>query len=112
MSHIGLYRDIHYLSSDEDNRVKRASRDNPMTLGEDEYFACGDNSPFSADSRMWEMPGLSNNDEPYPAGVVPKDYLVGKAFFVHWPGGYRWKEEPIRWIPFPDGMKMIYGGKD
>ncbi|MHC5182845.1 MAG: signal peptidase I [Planctomycetota bacterium] len=112
LAHIGLYRDIYYLSSDEDNRVQHASRDNPMTLEEDEFFACGDNSPFSADSRLWTKPGLANNDKSYPAGVVPKDYLVGKAFFVHWPGGYRLKEEPIRWIPFPDGMKLIYGGKD
>lgn len=112
LMHIGLYRDIYYLSIDEDNRVQRASRDNPMILGDDEFFACGDNSPFSADSRMWTKPGLANNGKRYPAGVVPKDYLVGKAFFVHWPGGYRLKEEPIRWIPFPDGMKLIYGGKD
>ena len=112
LAHVGLYRDIYYLSSDEDNRVQHASRDNPMTLEDDEFFACGDNSPFSADSRLWTKPGLANNDKSYPAGVVPKDYLVGKAFFVHWPGGYRLKEEPIRWIPFPDGMKLIYGGKD
>jgi signal peptidase I len=112
LTHIGLYRDIYYLSSDEDNRVQRASRDHPMVLKDDEFFACGDNSPFSADSRLWTKPGLANNDNSYPAGVVPMDYLVGKAFFVHWPGGYRLKEEPIRWIPFPDGMKLIYGGKD
>ena len=112
LTHIALYRDIYYLSSDEDNRVQRASRNHPMVLEEDEFFACGDNSPFSADSRLWTKPGLANNDRTYPAGVVPKDYLVGKAFFVHWPGGYRLKEEPIRWIPFPDGMKLIYGGKD
>ncbi|MHC4770237.1 MAG: signal peptidase I [Planctomycetota bacterium] len=92
LSHIGLYRDIYYLSSDEDNRVQRASRNHPMVLEKDEFFACGDNSPFSADSRLWTKPGLGNNDRTYPAGVVPKDYLVGKAFFVHWPGGYRGKD--------------------
>jgi signal peptidase I len=112
LKHLGLHRDIYYLSTDEDNRVKRASRQNPVTLNDDEYFACGDNSPFSADSRMWTEPGLANNDSFYASGVVPKDYLVGKAFFVHWPGGYRLKQEPIRWIPFPDGMKLIYGGKN
>jgi signal peptidase I len=112
LSHIGLYRDIHYLSSDDTSSVLRASQDHPMCLGEDEYFACGDNSPYSLDSRMWKAKGLQNNGGSYPAGVVPKDYLVGKAFFVHWPGGYRLKEEPIRWIPFPDGMKLIYGGKE
>lgn len=115
LSHIALYRDIHYLSDDAghpDFRALRATENKPMELGEDEYFACGDNSPYSADSRLWDKRGLKNGEGSYPAGVVPKDYLIGKAFFVHWPGGYRLKEEPIRWIPFPDGMKLIYGGKD
>lgn len=111
LEHTGVYRDIYYLSSDESNGVLRASRDNPMTLGDEEYFACGDNSPYSADSRMWDKEGLANNGKSYTAGVVPKDYLVGKAMFVHWPGGYRLKQEPIRWIPFPDGMKAIFGGE-
>ncbi len=115
LTHIGLYRDIHYLSDDSSHpnfHALRATESKPMQLGKNEYFACGDNSPYSADSRLWDKKGLKNGEGSYPAGVVPKDYLVGKAFFVHWPGGYRLKEEPIRWIPFPDGMKLIYGGKD
>lgn len=115
LTHIALYRDIHYLSDDlADPRYNtlRATESDPMELRDDEFFACGDNSPASSDSRLWKTEGLGNNGKSYPAGVVPRDYLVGKAFFVHWPGGYRLKEEPIRWIPFPDGMKLIYGGKD
>lgn len=112
LSHIGLYRDIHYIGNPEVMDVKRATRDNPMVLQADEYFACGDNSPFSADSRIWAGDGLGNNGTTYPAGVVPKDYLVGKGIIVHWPGGYRLGKEPIRWIPNIDGMKIIYGGKD
>ncbi len=107
LTHIGLYRDIHYISEN----IRRATKDNPMILRKDEYFACGDNSPFSLDSRLWDREGKANpGQDSYPAGVVPKDYLVGKAFFVHWPGGYRLMKEPIRWIPFADGMKIIYGG--
>ena len=112
LTHIGLYRDIHYLSTDDDRRVQRASRNTPMILNDDEFFACGDNSPFSADSRIWDSEGSGNNGKTYPAGVVPKDYLVGKGIVVHWPGGYRLKTEPLRWIPFVDGLKVIYGGKD
>ncbi|MBC8377823.1 MAG: signal peptidase I [Planctomycetes bacterium] len=108
LSHIGLYRDIHYISEN----VRRASRDKPVTLNTDEYFACGDNSPYSSDSRLWDREGMGNNGQRYPAGVVPKDYLVGKGIVVHWPGGYRLKQEPLRWIPFVDGFKVIYGGKD
>lgn len=114
LEHINVCRDIHYLSDDANHpnfHILRATRSKPMVLGEDEYFACGDNSPYSLDSRLWKSEGLKNNEGSYPAGVVPKDYLVGKAMFVHWPGGYRINKEPIRWIPYPDGMKPIYGGK-
>ena len=111
LAHVELYRDIYYLSGDDTPQVLRASLDSPMHLEDDEFFACGDNSPYSSDSRMWNKDGLANNGKSFSAGVVPKDYLVGKAFFVHWPGGYRLKQEPIRWIPYPDGMKIIYGGE-
>lgn len=40
-------------------------------LGTGEYFALGDNSFASADSRMW--------------GVVPYKNIVGRGFFVYWP---------------------------
>lgn len=111
LSHIGLFRDIHYVGQTDD-RVLRGTPDNPMVLRTDQYFACGDNSPYSADSRIWESEGLGNNGRTYPAGVVPKEYLVGKGLVVHWPGGYRLGKEPIRWIPNVDDMKVIYGGKD
>lgn len=103
--HIGIYRDIHYIDG------YRATEDSPLTLGDDEFFACGDNSPASADSRLWKEPGIGNNGLTYPAGIVPREYLVGKAVFVHWPGGWRLRQEPLRWIPGPDGMKWIYGGR-
>lgn len=123
LTHVALYRDIHYLSTHyapvrTNQGVQfrpfnvRASQEVPMVLKEDEYFACGDNSPASADSRLWQIEGYGNNGLRYPIGVVPKDYMVGKAMVVHWPGGYRLKNEPIRWIPFADGFKVIYGGKN
>ena len=40
-------------------------------LGSREYFALGDNSFASADSRMW--------------GIVPYKNIVGRGFFVYWP---------------------------
>ena len=108
LAHIELYRDIHYLS--EGRGILRAGPDDPFTLHEDEFFVCGDNSPFSADARMWDRPGLKNGGGTYRTGVVPRDYMVGKAFFVHWPGGYEAIPGFIRFIPFADGMKIIYGG--
>ncbi len=43
----------------------------PITLGDDEYYALGDNRGNSSDSRNH--------------GVLPGDSLIGKAWFTYWP---------------------------
>ncbi|MEE2781677.1 MAG: signal peptidase I [Planctomycetota bacterium] len=45
--------------------------------GNDQFFALGDNSPQSKDSRLWE----TRNTGYY----VERDLLIGKALFVYWP---------------------------
>lgn len=40
------------------------------------YFALGDNSYFSSDSRFW--------------GSVPEKNVAGRGFFVYWPFTHRW----------------------
>lgn len=51
-------------------------------LGPDEFLALGDNSPRSADSRLWK--NTRRAEHPH---AVPRSALVGKAFFVYWPHG-------------------------
>ena len=46
------------------------------TLAPDEYFAMGDNTGNSRDSRYW--------------GPVARDNLVGPACMIYWPFGKRW----------------------
>lgn len=51
-------------------------------LDKGQYFAMGDNSSHSEDSRLW---GDSYNGVPY---YVDESLLIGKAYFVFWPHAY------------------------
>jgi signal peptidase I len=119
--HIQLMRDIHYISeptylTNPKYGVMRAFEGSPLELRSDEFFVCGDNSPNSYDARLWREPTKANPGQSYRQGIVPRDYLVGKAFFIHFPGNWRFEKESWRKIPYldgapePDGIKIIYGG--
>ncbi len=116
LSHIAIFRDIHYLEVMAVNGYKkgRATRDFPFVLDEDQFFVLGDNSPNSEDGRWWSADGIANKGlPPYRMGVVPRDYLVGKAMFVYWPSGFRPVEKfPFGIIPNIGKMRFIYGGSD
>ena len=68
----------------------------PILLRDDEYFMLGDNSAASKDSRLWDNWGshLIDRGDRFQIGTVPRDQLIGKAFFVYWPMGHR-----IEWLP-------------
>jgi signal peptidase I len=104
--HTAVFRDIYYLSD-----VLRPRYQEPFTVGEDEYFVCGDNSPESYDSRMWGSEGKGNNNIVYRKGVVPRDYLMGKAFFLYWGDAFKPFENMLPLVPNFSEMKVIYGGK-
>jgi len=51
-------------------------------LSSDEFFVMGDNSPRSQDSRLWP-----NRRHAVNRHAVPRQALLGKAFFIYWPHG-------------------------
>ena len=113
LSHIGIFRDVHYTARKFANSgdFGRAIEGNPLTLRKDEFFVLGDNSPNSEDGRWWEQAGRGNNNIFYRKGIVPRDYLVGKAMLVYWPGGFKpFAKFPIAVIPNVGRMRFIYGG--
>lgn len=63
---ISIFRDVYYT-----NAGKWGTTQGPVELGEKDYFALGDNSRNSNDSRFWKS--------------VPENSLVGEAFMVFWP---------------------------
>ncbi len=112
ISHVAVFRDIHYTS--ETNGYSGRAIEEPFILGEDEYFVLGDNSPNSEDCRWWRNGGIANPGlPPYRAGIVPRDYLVGRALFVYWPSGFRpFDKFPFGIIPNVGQMRFIYGGSN
>ncbi|MFG0286248.1 MAG: signal peptidase I [Phycisphaerales bacterium JB039] len=85
---VAVDRDIYYQpgSGNRPDPLRAAHpRNRLVILNQDQFFTCGDNSPASSDGRMWEEvdPWVAQVD-PTP-GVVPRDLLVGRAFFVYFP---------------------------
>jgi hypothetical protein len=104
---VALDRDIHYRA---DSMVVNSRRMGParathptttMNLKAEQYFVCGDNSPASLDARRWEAsnPWVAQIDP--TEGVVPGDLMIGKAFFVYFPGMKR-----NAFFPVPDTGQM------
>lgn len=74
-----------------------------LTLGPDEFFCCGDNSPASLDGRLWDDPDPWVGQIDPKAGIVPRDLLIGRAFFVYFPAP-SWRGM----IPIPDFGRMRF----
>ncbi len=119
ISHVSLWRDIYYM-----NRRPSFGGGAPlrwatpeqfpkylMRLKPDptEYFCCGDNSPISGDGRYWETPiNLPHEDLMVDSGRVPGRFLLGRAFFVYWPAGFRPIDSAPAVVPNFGDMRFIH----
>jgi hypothetical protein len=91
VSHLTVYRDIYYSTKSPHGATA-------FTLGEEELFVLGDNSPVSMDSRVWDNP------------AVPISSLIGKPIVVHLPSQQKevtWGGKP-RYIRIPDFSRIRY----
>lgn len=66
-----------------------------VTVPENHFYAMGDNSRFSFDSRAWgydpQIPDWRPSDPTDPRyGFVPENAVIGRAFFVYYPFTRRW----------------------
>jgi signal peptidase I len=119
VDHLRILRDVYYIacqySLDRPQSASLSDYERPVTgflskpttwpevfaglrtvefpLDSDEFLMLGDNSPRSADSRLWKAPDGT------PEHFVNRDLLVGKAVFVYWP--HSWNRIPGTGIPFP-----------
>ena len=73
-----------------------ARRDGQSLWGQAEYYLLGDNSRNSQDARLSFASGNRDPVGPhlkqaereghFQYGTVPADQMLGRAFFVYWPG--------------------------
>lgn len=90
ISHLSLWRDIYYRNNNGGNPLRWANPSQVMELGKDEFFVLGDNSQVSLDARYWDQPiKLPHENLEVEDGRVPRRFMLGKAFFVYWPAGYK-----------------------
>ncbi len=118
LRHLLLMRDIYYtqmkirfpLNSSVDpggTRPGTGTMGHPITLKKGQYFMLGDNSNDSEDSRAWYRVEPVLRHMHLPLGVVPQRYILGRAFMVYWPAGFR-PMRAINWAIIPNIGRMRF----
>ncbi|MEC9373489.1 MAG: S26 family signal peptidase [Planctomycetota bacterium] len=105
LTRVGLDRDIYYQPISRVPAFGTSPR-NTARMGADEFYVLGDNSAASGDSRIWDgLDPWAGRAHGWDEGVVPRELMMGKAFFVFWPSPDRVFGLPI--VPDFGRMRMI-----
>ena len=118
LRHLLLMRDIYYTqmkirfpyTSSIDpggSRPGTGTMGHPITLKKGQYFMLGDNSNDSEDSRAWYRVEPVLRTMHLPMGVVPQRYILGRAFMVYWPAGFR-PLQAANWDIIPNIGRMRF----
>ena len=110
LHNVELDRDLFYGSRLRNNVARGAlirgtSRD-ALTLSGDDFFCLGDNGPQSSDSRFWSDEDTNDwvlhhmlqdrvDAGLNPGGIVPRELMMGRAFFVYFPAPYSFGRIPL-----------------
>jgi len=84
--------------------ARREGKDVQFTMGDDQFFPLGDNSPQSRDARLWSHVNHFNWDAEPPEPCVDRELLTGKALLIYWPHSWR---RPIPFLPNIKRMGLI-----
>jgi len=133
---VELDRDLYYASNNGINTARGGMIRNPqgrvmadvikpLTLNDEEFFCIGDNSPLSDDGRFW-LPGTDPKNtladgmwirhryftddlsDASRDGIVPRELMMGRAFFVYFPAPHPWSSGGMRVIPNFADMRFIH----
>ncbi|MEX0741250.1 MAG: S26 family signal peptidase, partial [Phycisphaeraceae bacterium] len=102
---VNLDRDLYQTSAE---KVGALGTSDPITIAADNFYCLGDNSPASEDSRLWDAvdPWLLHMTE-VPVGFVPREMMIGRAFYVYFPAMWRFREGGAAVIPNFADMRFI-----
>jgi signal peptidase I len=78
VDHLRVLRDVYYIATNS-RSMEDQQGGVSVEIGPDQFFAMGDNSPASQDSRIWNL------NPPNPSHTVDRRMLIGKALFIYWP---------------------------
>jgi len=130
VNHLVVWRDIYYIATKDGNSATdiaegfinmtseeslRHNMSDPelwwnfgktrvvsWTLENGQFFALGDNTAQSKDSRMW------TDGRPDVTFYIPEKFLIGEALFVHWPHGNPLPGTNLHVVPEVQKMRFIH----
>ncbi len=117
LRNLELDRDLYYTFQNRGNEDGLGNGQNIARIGKDEFYCLGDNSPASKDSRMWTgvhslVKGVvnpnRNKDNYIQPGLVPRELMIGKAFFVYFPAPHSISKDSWGVIPNFGKMRFIH----